>query len=113
MSQRIEKLMESVLPREYVICTEFAELITESYKETKGDPECCGFGGVFSVKYPELSSAISDRRILQMSATGAEYVTGADDSCLNHISQGLLRSKSGMRTIHIARVLASEKDRQA
>ena len=39
MSKRIEKLMENVLPREYVICTEFAELITESYKETEGDPD--------------------------------------------------------------------------
>ncbi|MFC1534685.1 glycyl radical protein [Thermodesulfobacteriota bacterium] len=39
MSQRIEKLMESVLPREYIICTEIAKLITESYKETEGDPD--------------------------------------------------------------------------
>ncbi len=68
--------------------------------------ECCGFGGAFSAKYGKLSQRIADRRAEALEATGAEFVTGGDDSCLGHIRQSLRRIGSPMRVIHYSRILA-------
>ncbi len=70
--------------------------------------ECCGFGGVFSVKYAELSHRIADRRAGTLASGGAEYITAADDSCLIHLDEAFRRISAAQRTIHIARILASE-----
>jgi len=69
--------------------------------------ECCGFGGVFSARYPELSRAIADRRATALASGGAKYITGADDSCLINLNEAFKRIKVSQRTIHIARILAS------
>lgn len=79
-------------------------------REIPGDPECCGFGGAFSAKYRDLSQSIADRRVEKLLSTDAEYIAGADDSCLSHIAQGLKRKKSSSKAIHIAQILASRKD---
>jgi len=71
--------------------------------------ECCGFGGVFSVKYSGLSRRIAERRATALASTGAEFVTGGDDSCLGHLKQALQRIGSPMRTIHYARILVGEE----
>lgn len=71
----------------------------------QSEDECCGFGGVFSVKYPELSRAISDRKIQNIKSYSPEYVTGVDDSCLMHIENSMTRNKLNIKTIHIARIL--------
>jgi len=70
--------------------------------------ECCGFGGAFSVKYGKLSERIGDRRASALAATGAEYVVGADDSCLGHLSHAIGRGGYPLKAIHLARILASE-----
>jgi len=70
--------------------------------------ECCGFGGAFSVKYPELSRRIADRRAGRLASGGAEYITGADDSCLNNLDGAFRRIGAPQQTVHIARILASE-----
>lgn len=70
--------------------------------------ECCGFGGAFSVKYPELSQTIAESRLNQLAATGAEYITGCDDSCLQHLSHNLHRLGKASKVVHIAEILASE-----
>lgn len=70
--------------------------------------ECCGFGGVFSIKYPGLSRRIADRRAQTLVATGAEVICGGDDSCLGHLRQALQRIGSPVRTMHYARILAGE-----
>lgn len=70
--------------------------------------ECCGYGGAFSVKYPELSHRIADRRAGKLVSSGADFITGADDSCLFNLQRAFQRIKAAQRTIHIARILANE-----
>lgn len=62
---------------------------------------CCGFGGTFSVKYPAISQAMDDVKCASIRQTGAEYVVSTDSSCLMHIA------RNGVKTIHLAEVLAS------
>lgn len=70
--------------------------------------ECCGFGGAFSVSFPELSSRIGRDRLRRLAATGAEYVAATDVSCLLHLDGLRRRVGEGPRPIHLAQVLASE-----
>ncbi len=73
------------------------------------DPDrCCGFGGSFAVKYPEISTAMVDDKIRNITATGADAVTGVDLSCLTNIRGRLNRLKSPIKVLHIAELLASE-----
>lgn len=67
--------------------------------------ECCGFGGSFSAKYPELSASITGLRIDTLSSGEAEYITGVDDSCLMHMQGEINRRGGAQRTIHLARIL--------
>jgi L-lactate dehydrogenase complex protein LldE len=72
----------------------------------QADPEtCCGFGGVFSVKMPDISGAMMADRLDAFEATGADTVIGVDVSCLMHIEGGLRKRGSRMRTQHIAELL--------
>jgi len=69
--------------------------------------ECCGFGGAFSVGFPELSARIGRDKLRALADSGAEYVTGTDASCLLHL-EGLRRREGfGPRAIHLAEILAS------
>jgi L-lactate dehydrogenase complex protein LldE len=69
--------------------------------------ECCGFGGAFSVGFPELSARIGRDKLRRLAESGAEYVTGTDTSCLLHL-EGLRRREGyGPRAIHLAEILAS------
>jgi len=69
--------------------------------------ECCGFGGTFAVKNSEVSSAMLADKVRAVLDTGAEVVCAADNSCLMHIGGGLSRQRTGVRTLHLAEVLAS------
>jgi L-lactate dehydrogenase complex protein LldE len=69
--------------------------------------ECCGFGGTFSVKFPELSVAMARAKIAAIEKTGAATVVSLDSSCLMQIQGTLTRAGSGIRTMHLAEVLAS------
>lgn len=68
---------------------------------------CCGFGGTFSVKNSDVSGAMLQDKMENISLTGAEYVVSADNSCLMHIGGGLQRSGSKTQVIHLAEILAS------
>jgi len=68
---------------------------------------CCGFGGTFSVKNAEVSSAMMAAKLQDVLATGAEYCTALDNSCLMHLGGALHREFAAMRTIHMAEILAS------
>ena len=70
---------------------------------------CCGFGGVFAVKYPELSVAILEDKVRWISESGAQVVTSCDVSCLMHIEGYLRRNKIPVRAEHIALILRGEK----
>jgi L-lactate dehydrogenase complex protein LldE len=69
--------------------------------------ECCGFGGTFAVKNAGTSSAMLADKCRALSATGAEVVSSADNSCLMHIGGGLSRRDAGIRPVHLAEILAS------
>jgi len=68
---------------------------------------CCGFGGTFSIKNFEVSSAMLGAKVHDLLSTGADYCTALDNSCLMHIGGALHRQYAGMRTIHIAQILAA------
>jgi L-lactate dehydrogenase complex protein LldE len=71
--------------------------------------ECCGFGGTFAVKNAETSSAIVADKVRAVVETGAEVCTAADNSCLLQIGGALSRRKSGVRTAHLAEILAADE----
>jgi L-lactate dehydrogenase complex protein LldE len=68
---------------------------------------CCGFGGTFSVKNAEVSSAMMAVKLQDVLATQAEYCTALDNSCLMHLGGAIHRQFAGMKTIHLAQILAS------
>ncbi len=68
---------------------------------------CCGFGGVFSVKFPEVSGALLQDKLADAQATQAEVLVFTDAGCLMHLEGGLLRrGNSSIRCMHLAEVLA-------
>ncbi len=69
--------------------------------------ECCGFGGTFAVKNAETSSAMLADKCRAVLTTGAEICTAVDSSCLMQIGGGLARQRCGVRTMHLAEILAS------
>lgn len=69
--------------------------------------ECCGFGGTFSVKFPEVSGGMARTKIDSILRTGAGTVVGLDSSCLLQIEGALRRAGSQVRAMHLAEVLAS------
>jgi L-lactate dehydrogenase complex protein LldE len=69
--------------------------------------ECCGFGGTFAVKNAATSSAILADKLRRVVGTGAEVCVAADNSCLMHIGGALRRRGAGVRTMHLAEILAS------
>jgi L-lactate dehydrogenase complex protein LldE len=69
--------------------------------------ECCGFGGTFSIKNADTSSAMLADKCACIDESGAEYCTALDPSCLLQIGGGLSRSASRARPIHLAQILAS------
>ena len=70
---------------------------------------CCGFGGTFSVKYPEISVAILDNKIDAIERAGVRAVVSGDASCLMQIGGRLTRNNSRVRTMHLAELLASRE----
>ena len=69
--------------------------------------ECCGFGGTFAVKNADTSLAMLSDKVRSVLDTRAEICAAADNSCLMHIGGALSRERTGVRTVHIAEILAS------
>lgn len=69
--------------------------------------ECCGFGGTFALKNADTSTAMLGDKMAAVLGTRAEVCTAGDSSCLMHIGGGLSRLQSGVRTLHLAEILAS------
>ncbi|TDC69349.1 (Fe-S)-binding protein [Actinomadura sp. GC306] len=69
--------------------------------------ECCGFGGTFALKNPAVSAAMCTGKVRHVLGTGAEVLCAADNSCLMHIGGTLRRQRAGVRTMHLAQILAS------
>jgi L-lactate dehydrogenase complex protein LldE len=70
---------------------------------------CCGFGGTFAVKDADTSTAMLADKMRNVLSTGAQACTAGDSSCLMHIGGGLSRLRAGLKTIHLAQVLASTR----
>lgn len=68
---------------------------------------CCGFGGTFALKNADTSTAMLADKMSAVLATGAEVCSASDSSCLLHIGGGLGRLRTGVRTVHLAEILAS------
>lgn len=79
------------------------------FVEMENADVCCGFGGTFSVKYPEISAGILDNKIEMIEKSGADTVVACDASCLMQIAGRLSRLGSKVKTKHIAEVLASSE----
>ena len=69
---------------------------------------CCGFGGVFSVVYPEVSRAMMQAKVRNVIGTGAAAVVACDSGCLMNIAGGLRQAGSDVRAMHLIEVLASQ-----
>ncbi len=69
--------------------------------------ECCGFGGLFSVKFPHISGAMLGDKLARIRASGANTVVANDCGCLMQIRGGLHRAGDAIETRHIAEVLAA------
>ena len=80
------------------------------FVELPNADSCCGFGGTFSVKYPEISVAILDHKIEAIERAGVRAVVSGDASCLMQIGGRLSRQNSSVRTMHLAELLASGED---
>ncbi len=68
---------------------------------------CCGFGGLFSVKYPEISERMADDKIASVTASGADTLIGGDLGCLLHLAGRMKRQGVAMKVRHAAEVLAN------
>jgi L-lactate dehydrogenase complex protein LldE len=77
------------------------------YRPLPAIDECCGFGGLFSVKYEALSVSMGNAKCDRALSTGAEYLVSGDSSCLMHVGGILQHGEKPLKTIHLAQVLAS------
>lgn len=77
--------------------------------ELPGAEDCCGFGGLFSVKMGDISGAMLARKLDNLERTNADAVVACDPSCLLHIEGGLHRRGSVVRALHIAQVLRGKE----
>jgi L-lactate dehydrogenase complex protein LldE len=69
--------------------------------------QCCGFGGTFAVKNADTSIAMGSDKVRHVRETGAEVLVAGDNSCLMHLGGLLTRQRAGVRTMHLAEVLAA------
>lgn len=75
-------------------------------QEMDAPDACCGFGGLFSVKYPDISTAILDAKLADIESSGARTVVAADCGCLMHMRGAIRRRGMNVRLMHIAELLA-------
>ncbi len=75
--------------------------------EMKDNETCCGFGGTFAVKFEGISTAMADQKVDNAKAAGANLIISTDVSCLMHIDGYAQNRNAGIKTMHLADVLAS------
>lgn len=91
-------------PRKLIKCVTGIEFI-----EMKLNDSCCGFGGTFSVKFPDVSISMLNEKIESILNTGASAVVSTDMGCLMQIGGALSRRNIPVKEMHLAELLASEK----
>jgi L-lactate dehydrogenase complex protein LldE len=95
-------------PRELLRSVEGLELL-----DWKDERLCCGFGGTFSVKMPDVSTAMADEKIRALEESGADTLISGDSSCLMHLKGRLRRTGHETHVYHLAQILDSENGRGA
>ena len=93
-------LHEAETPRDILRSLEGVEFV-----ELPGADECCGFGGSFAVRLPEVSSQILAKKLENVEATGAACLVACDAGCLMQMGGGLRRRRSRVRAVHLAELL--------
>ena len=73
--------------------------------EMQDNKLCCGFGGTFSVKFPEVSVAMAQDKVRAAADAGAEYLVANDGGCLMHIAGYIHRNGLPLKTLHLAELL--------
>ncbi|GBD29163.1 Lactate utilization protein A [bacterium HR32] len=86
--------------RRLLLGVEDLELVDLAHPEA-----CCGFGGVFSVKFPEVSRALLEDKLADAQATGAQLLVSTDAGCLMQLEGGLARHRIPLRCVHLVEVL--------
>ena len=76
--------------------------------EPERPDECCGFGGMFAVEEQAVSARMGLEKVRRHIATGAEYITGPDSSCLMHMQGVAQKQGLDIKFIHVAQILASQ-----
>ncbi len=79
-------------------------------KEMADSEVCCGFGGTFCVKYPEISNSMVEQKADTIEASGADLLLAGDLGCLLNMAGKLKRRGSGVQVRHVAEVLAGKRD---
>lgn len=90
-------------PKQLLRAVKGLELVPLSDEET-----CCGFGGIFSVVYPEVSKAMMEAKVANVRASGAQVVVISEPGCLMNVSGGLHKVGSPVRAMHLIEILASD-----
>lgn len=92
-------------PRQLLASVQGLDLV-----EMRGTEECCGFGGTFCVKYPDVSNAIVEKKAANIAATGADTLLAGDLGCLMNMAGKMSREGRKLRVRHVAEVLAGMTD---
>ncbi len=98
-------------PRQLLSCVEDARPEFKGkpleFRELAHTEECCGFGGVFSVEHPRISTEMLERKINNIEASGAPVAVACDAGCITNINGGMHRRGKPYRVVHIAEILDS------
>jgi L-lactate dehydrogenase complex protein LldE len=98
--------------RELGVLEEPSELLSHveglSLLDWENEELCCGFGGTFAVKMPDVSTAMADEKITALDKSGADTLISGDSSCLMHLAGRLRRTGHDTRILHLAQVLDAE-----
>jgi L-lactate dehydrogenase complex protein LldE len=78
--------------------------------QLKEEETCCGFGGAFTVTYPEVSRSMMENKVKDIVATGADAVVMCEPGCLMNVAGGLHKAGSNIRAMHIIDLLASREN---
>lgn len=101
----LRELQVDQQPRALLACIPNATFV-----DLEGSEDCCGFGGLFSIKNAEISTAMGERKTRNLEKSKADVVALCDVSCMTHINGLLSRQGQRCRAVHIAEVLNSQVD---
>ncbi len=102
----LRELGVSLQPRELLKSLEGVEFVEMDMADA-----CCGFGGTFSIKYPEVSKSMLQEKVDSIVKTGADTVVSTDMGCLMNIKGFVSRKKLPLRVLHLAELLAFKESK--